>query len=70
MNTTDFLTITSAICPDRVAIVFEGRKYSFAELSDRVNRLSNALLNMGVRKEDRVAILQVNCNQYVEAYFA
>ncbi|MCL0064369.1 AMP-binding protein [Dehalococcoidia bacterium] len=70
MNTTDFLTITSAICPDRVAIVFEGRKYSFAELSDRVNRLSNALLNLGVRKEDRVAILQVNCNQYVEAYFA
>lgn len=53
-----------------MAIVFEGRKYSFAELSDRVNRLSNALLNLGVRKEDRVAILQVNCNQYVEAYFA
>ncbi len=70
MNTTDFLTITSAICPDRVAIVFEGRKYSFAELSDRVNRLSNALLNLGVQREDRVAILQVNCNQYIEFYFA
>ncbi|PIU55288.1 MAG: hypothetical protein COS88_05040 [Chloroflexi bacterium CG07_land_8_20_14_0_80_51_10] len=70
MNTTEFLTITNAICPQRTAIVFEGKRYSFAELSDRMNRLSNALLNSGVQKGDRVAILQVNCNQYVEVYYA
>lgn len=70
MNTTEFLTITNAICPQRTAIVFEGKRYSFAELSDRMNRLSNALLNLGVQKGDRVAILQVNCNQYVEVYYA
>ena len=70
MNTTEFLMITSAICPDRPAIIFEGKKYSFADLSQRVNRLANALLGLGIEKGDRVAILQVNCNQYVEAYYA
>ncbi len=70
MNTTEFLTITSAICPDKAAIVFEGKRYAFSQLNDRVNRLGNALLNLGVQKGDRVAMLQVNTNQCIETYFA
>ncbi len=70
MNTTEFLTIASAICPDKYAIVFEGSRYTFAELNERVNRLGNALMNLGVQKGDRVAMLQVNTNQCVEVYFA
>ena len=35
-----------------------------------MNRLGNALSDLGVQKGDRVAILQVNCNQCVETYFA
>ena len=57
MNTTEFLMITSAICPDRPAVIFEGKKYSFSELSQRVNRLANALLGLGIEKGERVAIL-------------
>lgn len=70
MNTTEFLAISSAICPDRTAIVFEGNRYTFAQLNERVNRLANALAKLGVKKGDRVALLQVNCNQCVETYFA
>ncbi len=70
MNTTDFLNISAAICPDRLAIVFEGNRYTFSQLNERVNRLASALLNLGVAKGDRVAMLQVNCNQHVEVYFA
>lgn len=70
MNTTELLMITSAICPDRPAVIFEGKKYSFSELGERANRLANALLSLGIEKGERVAILQVNCNQYVEAYYA
>ena len=70
MNTTDFLSIATSICPDRAAIVFEGKRYTFSQLTDRVNRLANAFLKLGVQKGDRVALLQVNCNQCVEAYFA
>ncbi len=70
MITTELLNIATSICPDRVAISFEGKKYTFIEFSERVNRLAKSLLDLGVSKGDRVAFLQVNCNQLVEAYFA
>jgi len=70
MTTLDFLSITNAICPDRDCVVFEGKRYTFTQINERSNRLANALLNLGVKKGDRVAILQVNCNQYLETYYA
>jgi acyl-CoA synthetase (AMP-forming)/AMP-acid ligase II len=70
VNTTDFLNIAAAICPDRTAIVFEDRRYTFGQLNERVNRLANGLMKLGVQKGDRVSFLQVNCNQCVETYFA
>ena len=70
MNTTEFLNVTSLIVPDRTAIVFDGKRFSFSELSERVNKLANGLQNLGVGKGDRIAAMQVNCNEYIEAYFA
>jgi acyl-CoA synthetase (AMP-forming)/AMP-acid ligase II len=69
MNTTEFLTITSAICPDKESIVFEGKRYTFAQLAERTNRLGNALTGIGVQKNESVATLMVNCSQCIEAYF-
>lgn len=70
MNSTDFLDIGNAICPDRDLIVFEGKRWSYARAYDRVNRLAKGLRDLGVQKGDRIGMLQVNCNQYVEVYFA
>ena len=36
MNTTEFLTIATAIVPDRTAIVHEGRRFSYEEMQERV----------------------------------
>jgi acyl-CoA synthetase (AMP-forming)/AMP-acid ligase II len=70
MNTTDFLTIANAICPERDCIVFEGKRWAYAQTWERVNRLANALKRIGAEKGDRIGMLQVNCNQYVEVYYA
>lgn len=70
MNTTEFLTITSAICPDKEAIVFEGKRYTFAQMGERTNRLGNALTGLGVQKGESIATLMVNCNHCIETYFA
>ena len=70
MNTTDLLTIAGSIVPDRTAVVFEGKRFSYEALQERVNRLSNALSDLGVGRGDRVATIQVNCNQLIETYFA
>lgn len=70
MNTLDFLSISNAICPDRVCVVFEGKRYTYSQVNERSNRLANALLGWGVKKGDRVAIIQVNCSQFLETYYA
>jgi acyl-CoA synthetase (AMP-forming)/AMP-acid ligase II len=70
MNTTDFLNIANAICPDRDCIVFEGGRWTYAQVNERVNRLANALAQWGIGKGDRIGILHVNCNQHIETYFA
>ena len=70
MNTSDLLTIARAIVPDRPAVIFDGRTITFEGLAERVNRLANGLSEMGVGPKDRVAIMQVNTNQCIEAYFA
>ena len=70
MNTTDIIDIAHAICPDREMMVFEGKRWSYHQVSERINRLSYGLRQLGVKKNDRIAILQVNCNEYIEIYFA
>ena len=70
MNTTELLTIAEAIVPDRTAMVFNGREFTYEQVSQRVNRLANALAEMGVTPGDRVATMQVNSHRSIELYFA
>jgi acyl-CoA synthetase (AMP-forming)/AMP-acid ligase II len=70
MNTTDFLNIAVAICPDRELMVFENNRWTYEQTNERVNRLAHALTEAGVSKGDRIGMLSVNCSQYIEAYFA
>ena len=70
MQTTDFLAIASAIVPDRTALNFDSEAVSFLALQQRANRLANAMSDRGVGRGDRVAVMQVNCPENIEAYFA
>ena len=47
-----------------------GRRFTYAEWNARANRTANALLGLGVRKGDRVALLQMNSIEYMESFFA
>ncbi len=70
MNICEFAGISSIICPDRPALVFENQRYTFGQLNARINQLANALSRSGIKKGDRLAMLQVNCPQSVEVCFA
>ena len=52
------------------SLVYDGRSFSFGEQRSRIYRLANALYEMGVRRQHRVAILAQNSNAYVEVYAA
>ena len=55
--------------PRRTAIRFFGRSISYAELNLLANRFANALVTLGGRKGERVALLMPNCPQMVLAYY-
>ena len=66
----DIVRKSALLFPDRIATVFEGTRLTYRELNARVNRLGNALLSLGVGKNDRLAILGENTHKYLEVYFA
>ncbi len=54
---------------DRVALVEGGRSYTFGDFDERTTRLGRALLDLGVRRGDRVAVLMLNSVAFMEAVF-
>ena len=52
------------------SVIFYGKKLSYTQLSDQVNRFATALADLGVSKGDRVALSLLNCPQYAIAYLA
>ncbi|MFH1134687.1 MAG: long-chain-fatty-acid--CoA ligase [Pseudomonadota bacterium] len=56
--------------PDHEAIVFEGVRLTYRQLNNRVNRLANALIGLGIGPEDRLSVLAENTHKYLEIYFA
>ena len=52
------------------AVVSEDLTLSWEEFNNRINRLGNALRNLGIKKGDRVALYLPNSPEYLISYFA
>ncbi|WP_341230253.1 AMP-binding protein [Nocardioides salarius] len=62
----------AALTPHRQAVydVPAQRRVTWAELDELVRRLANGLLDLGLAKGDRVAVLSRNSVEYLAVYFA
>ncbi|MCK9276358.1 MAG: acyl--CoA ligase [Syntrophales bacterium] len=57
--------------PDKTIQVFDGgKRQTYREMEERANRLANGLLDLGLKKGDHVAILAMNCPEYMEYQLA
>ncbi|MEN7536015.1 long-chain-fatty-acid--CoA ligase [Aurantiacibacter flavus] len=56
--------------PDRVAVDFLGREWTYAELSEAVDRLAGGLADVGLGKGDRLGLCLPNTPYSVIVYFA
>jgi fatty-acyl-CoA synthase len=65
-----WLTKRELLQGDREAVVDGRRRLSYRTLNGRVNQLARALLSMGLKPGDRIAILAYNGLEYVETIFA
>jgi long-chain acyl-CoA synthetase len=61
---------TAQCWPDRVAILHGEERRTYGDFRRRVLKVANALIGVGVQKGDRVAVLMLNCPEYLELYFA
>lgn len=61
----DAIRRSAARNPDKDAVIFGERHWSYAELDAGANRVSNALLARGLEKGDRVAAYGKNSDAYV-----
>ncbi|TFB60610.1 long-chain-fatty-acid--CoA ligase [Cryobacterium sp. Sr3] len=55
---------------DHPALEFFGRRTTYTELGDQVDRVAEGLRHLGVRAGDRVALILPNCPQHVVAFYA
>lgn len=56
--------------PELHAVIFQKERIKYRELGDWVNRLACGLVQIGVKKGERVALMLPNCPQYIVAYYA
>ena len=64
------LQISAMRYPQKVALVFMGRTWTYSQLQLEAEKIASALRKMGVKKGDRVVLDMQNCPQLVITHFA
>jgi long-chain acyl-CoA synthetase len=61
---------TASRFPDRAALILMGKEMTYRELNESVDRFAASLAGLGVRKDDKVALILPNIPQMVIATYA
>jgi fatty-acyl-CoA synthase len=61
----DMLRRTRYHFPDKTALLFGDKRLTYTQLENECNQAANALIDLGVKKYDRVAILAHNTHHHV-----
>jgi acyl-CoA synthetase (AMP-forming)/AMP-acid ligase II len=67
MNIAEVLTIPASMFPEARILTFQGRNFSYAEFAGLVARFANVLAGLGLKRGERVALLDTNSPQVLAA---
>jgi len=70
MNLGQNFKVSAKRYPDIPAVKEKNRSFTYRQTNDRVNRLADSLLCLGLRKGDKIAVLLENSIEIVELYLA
>jgi acyl-CoA synthetase (AMP-forming)/AMP-acid ligase II len=70
VNIGDSLTRTAARLPDQLAIVDGDRRWTYAQLDERVNRVAHGLAERGYSRGDALALASGNSCEFLVTYYA
>jgi len=65
----EMLSIAAKKYPNSTAIIFSKKSMTYQELDKLSNKLAHSLLNLGIKKGDRVALCLPNIPQFLICYF-
>jgi acyl transferase domain-containing protein/acyl-CoA synthetase (AMP-forming)/AMP-acid ligase II/acyl carrier protein len=68
MNLAQNIERSQRIFPDKPALIFEGKYFTYRELNEMTNRVANGLSELGISGGDRVALFMPNIPPFVAAY--
>ena len=71
MNLADLIDRNANFAPDKVALRYQGRVWSYASLAERVDALARAMkAQLGAHLGDRIAVLALNSPDYLALLYA
>jgi len=71
MNISTWINRNAKFSPDKVAIYFEGKTLTYADMAAQIDRAARMLSGtLGVQHGDRVSLLSTNTPEYLIALFA
>lgn len=65
-----FLERTTAIFPDRNAVIYEDRVYTWSQVFNRAKRIASSLRDKGIGPGDTVAVMAANTPELFELHYA
>ena len=70
MHVGELLDMAAYLYPDKMGAKDLYRSLTFKEWNERCNRLANGLMDLGLKKGDKIAIIAYNCLEWMEIYGA
>jgi long-chain acyl-CoA synthetase len=70
MNIGHYLALNTRRHPDKPALIFEDRTYTYAEFNSKVNRMAHGLMDLGIKKGEKVALMLTNTDFFPISYYA
>jgi len=65
-----YLRRTAARFPEKIALICGDARYSYRDIDEQADRLADALIGLGVRRGERVAVHLDNCVETVVSVYA
>ncbi|MBN1883841.1 MAG: long-chain-fatty-acid--CoA ligase [Deltaproteobacteria bacterium] len=69
MNLGGLVARNARTIPDKEGIIYEKNRYTWKEVNERVNAISNELIKQGVGKGDKVAMWMFNSDLFMLAFY-
>ncbi len=64
-----FLEYSAAAYPNKIALVHENVRATYAQINTQANQLARWLIDRGSNPGDRIVLLMDNCQEYVVSYY-